>query len=315
MTDKKNKVTGTLTAETIDSLLKEVQKQFGRQALRRFGEGEEISRVETVSSGSILVDQILGVGGYPRGRITEIYGPESSGKTTLGLHAIVEVQKCKGLAAFLDIEHALDAMYAKNLGIDLKNLLVSQPENGEQALDILETLLKAQLFDIIVLDSVAALTPKAELEGDMSDQGIGLQARLMSKALRKINGLISQSKTIVIFINQLRERVGVIFGNPETTPGGRALRFYSTIRLEVRRGETIVQNGVVIANRTKIKVVKNKVAPPFRSAAITINYNRGIDAASEIFDLALAHRLLVKNGVWYSQENERLGQGRQAVFD
>lgn len=234
--------------------------------------GENL-KVETISSGSFLIDQILGVNGYPKGRIIEIYGPESSGKTTLGLHAIVEVQKAGGVAAFLDVEHSLDPHYAKNLGVNLKELLVSQPDYGEQALDILEMLVKSNLVGIVVLDSVAALTPKAELEGDMSEQAIGLQARLMSKALRKLNGIVAKTNTIVLFTNQLREKVGIVFGNPEITPGGRALRFYSSVRLEVRKGENLIENGEIIGNRVKVKVVKNKVAPPFKTSVITINYN------------------------------------------
>lgn len=316
MSEKKNKQETLLADEKIDLVIKEVQRKFGKQALQRFeGNNLKTFEVQVVSTGSILIDQILGIKGYPRGRITEIYGPESSGKTTLGLHAIIEVQKKQGLAAFIDIEQALDAKYATNLGVDLKNLLVSRPENGEQAFDILETLLQSNIFDIIILDSVAALTPKSELEGDMIEQGIGLQARLMSKGLRKINGLISGGKTIVIFINQLREKVGVVFGNPEITPGGRALRFYSSIRMEIRRGEMITNNGVASGNRVKVKIVKNKMAAPFKTTLITINYNRGIDLPSEIFDLALKYNILTKNGVWYALEGKQIGQGKHAVFD
>ncbi|ATZ16433.1 recombination protein RecA [Entomoplasma freundtii] len=300
--------------ELLDEVIKDIEKQFGKNAIMHLDTAEENLRVETVSSGSFLIDQILGVGGYPKGRIIEIYGPESSGKTTLGLHAIAEVQKKGGVAAFLDVEHSLDPRYAQNLGVNLKDLLVSQPDYGEQALDILEMLVKSNLVGIIVLDSVASLTPKAELDGDMGDQTIGLQARLMSKALRKLNGIIAKTNTIVIFTNQLREKVGVIFGNPEVTPGGRALRFYSSIRLEVRKGETITENTDIIGNRVKVKVTKNKVAPPFKTALIAIKYNEGIDKLGEILDLALETNLLQKSGSWYSYENEKIGQGRQATL-
>lgn len=300
--------------ELLEDVIKDIEKQFGKNAIMHLDEVGENLKVETISSGSFLIDQILGVNGYPKGRIIEIYGPESSGKTTLGLHAIVEVQKAGGVAAFLDVEHSLDPHYAKNLGVNLKELLVSQPDYGEQALDILEMLVKSNLVGIVVLDSVAALTPKAELEGDMSEQAIGLQARLMSKALRKLNGIVAKTNTIVLFTNQLREKVGIVFGNPEITPGGRALRFYSSVRLEVRKGENLIENGEIIGNRVKVKVVKNKVAPPFKTSVITINYNWGIDKVSEILELALDYNLIQKSGVWYSYNQEKIGQGKMAAI-
>jgi len=260
-----------------------------------------------------MVDVALGVGGYPKGRIVEIYGPESSGKTTFALHAIAEVQKNGGRAAFIDAEHALDPVYAKNLGVDLDQLLLSQPDTGEQALDICEALVKSQIIDLVVIDSVAALVPQAEIEGEMGDAHVGLQARLMSQALRKLSGALNKTKTTAIFINQLREKVGVMFGNPETTPGGRALKFYSSIRLEVRRSEQIKQGEKVIGNRTNIKVVKNKVAPPFRTAVVDIMYGEGVSKEGEIVDLATEIDLLEKSGAWYSYAGEKIGQGKENV--
>lgn len=293
-------------------VLKDIEKTFGKGAVMQLGDDAE-SFVEASPSGSFLLDNAIGIGGYPKGRIIEIYGPESSGKTTLSLHAIAESQKNGGRAAFIDAEHALDPKYARNIGVDIKNLIVSQPDSGEQALDILEMLVKSGTMDIIVIDSVAALVPKAELDGEMGDQQIGLQARLMSKALRKLNGIVSRTNTVVIFINQLREKVGVIFGNPETTPGGKALRFYSSLRLEVRKGETITTNGEATANKVKIKVVKNKVAPPFKTCVTTIAYNEGIDKMMEIIELASMYNILTKSGVWYSYKEEKIGQGKESV--
>ncbi|WP_208057202.1 recombinase RecA [Spiroplasma chinense] len=294
------------------AVLKDIEKTFGKGSIMRLGDKAN-QYIEALPSGSFLIDRAIGIGGYPKGRIVEIYGPESSGKTTLSLHAIAESQKLGGRAAFIDAEHALDPRYAKNLGVDIENLIVAQPDSGEQALDILEMLVKSSTLDIVVIDSVAALVPKAELDGEMSDQQIGLQARLMSKALRKLNGIISKTNTTVIFINQLREKVGIIFGNPETTPGGRALRFYSSVRLEVRKGESITTNGEVTANRVKIKVVKNKVAPPFKNCVITIAYNKGIEKDNEIVEMATLYNVLTKAGAWYSYNDEKIGQGKESV--
>ncbi|AEI44261.1 RecA [Paenibacillus mucilaginosus KNP414] len=270
-------------------------------------------QVETISSGSLALDIALGIGGFPRGRIIEVYGPESSGKTTVALHAIAEVQKNGGTAAFIDAEHALDPLYASKLGINIDELLLSQPDTGEQALEIAEALVRSGAVDIIVIDSVAALVPKAEIEGEMGDSHVGLQARLMSQALRKLSGAINKSKTIAIFINQLREKVGVMFGNPETTPGGRALKFYSSVRLDVRRIETIKQGNDMVGNRTRIKVVKNKVAPPFKQAEIDIMYGEGISREGSIVDIATEMDVIQKSGAWYSFNNDRLGQGRENV--
>jgi recombination protein RecA len=296
----------------LKTVLKDIEKSFGKGAVMQLGDKADLD-LEVISSGSLLINQALGVGGYPKGRIIEIYGPESSGKTTLALHAIAEAQKEGGVAAFIDAEHALDPKYAKNLGVDLNNLVVSQPESAEQALDILEMLVKSDAVDLLVVDSVAALVPKAELEGEMGDQQIGAQARLMSKALRKLNGIISKTNSTVIFINQLRDKVGIIFGNPEVTPGGKALRYYASIRLEVRKGETIMQNGEPVANKMKVKIVKNKVAPPFKNCQITIAYNKGIDGVAELIDLAIMYDIINKAGAWYAYNEVKIGQGKDAV--
>ncbi|MCT2195102.1 recombinase RecA [Paenibacillus sp. p3-SID1389] len=290
--------------------LRQIEKQFGKGSIMKLGESTHM-QVEIVPSGSIALDIALGTGGLPRGRIIEVYGPESSGKTTVALHAIAEVQKIGGQAAFIDAEHALDPSYASKLGVNIDELLLSQPDTGEQALEIAEALVRSGAVDIIVIDSVAALVPKAEIEGEMGDSHVGLQARLMSQALRKLSGAISKSKTIAIFINQLREKVGVMFGNPETTPGGRALKFYSTIRLDVRRVETIKMGNDMVGNRTRIKVVKNKVAPPFKQAEIDIMYGEGISKEGSIIDLGTELDIVDKSGAWYSYAGERLGQGRE----
>lgn len=294
----------------LDMALKQIEKQFGKGSVMKLGERAD-RKVSTISSGSITLDACLGVGGYPRGRIIEIYGPESSGKTTVALHAIAEVQAQGGQAAFIDAEHALDPAYAQKLGVNIDELLLSQPDTGEQALEIAEALVRSGAVDIIVVDSVAALVPKAEIEGEMGDAHVGLQARLMSQALRKLSGAINKSNTIAIFINQIREKVGVMFGNPETTPGGRALKFYSTIRLEVRRAEQLKQGNDIVGNRTKIKVVKNKVAPPFRVAEVDIMYGEGISREGEVIDIGSELDVVQKSGSWYAYNNERLGQGRE----
>ncbi len=296
--------------KTLDQVLLDIEKQFGKGSVMKLGENEH-REIDVCSSGSLSLDIALGVGGYPKGRIIEIYGPESSGKTTFALHAIAEIQKQGGRAAFIDAEHALDPVYAKNLGVNINELLLSQPDTGEQALEICEALVRSEAIGIIVIDSVAALVPQAEIEGEMGDSHVGLQARLMSQALRKLSGTINKTNTIAIFINQLREKVGVMFGNPETTPGGRALKFYSTIRLDVRRAEQIKQGTDVIGNRTNVKVVKNKVAPPFKIAEVEIMYGQGVSKEGELVDLASNINVLEKSGAWYAYNGEKIGQGKE----
>lgn len=294
----------------LDMALRQIEKQFGKGSIMKLGENTGM-QVEIVPSGSLALDIALGIGGLPRGRVIEIYGPESSGKTTVALHAIAEVQKIGGQAAFIDAEHALDPLYASKLGVNIDELLLSQPDTGEQALEIAEALVRSGAVDIVVIDSVAALVPKAEIEGEMGDSHVGLQARLMSQALRKLSGSISKSKTIAVFINQLREKVGVMFGNPEVTPGGRALKFYSSVRLEVRRIETLKQGNDMVGNRTRIKVVKNKVAPPFKQAEIDIMYGEGISREGSLVDIGVELDIVQKSGAWFSYNGERLGQGRE----
>ncbi len=296
--------------KTLDAVLADIEKQFGKGSIMKLGSSEHME-IDTTSTGSLSLDIALGVGGYPKGRIIEIYGPESSGKTTFALQAIAEVQKAGGRAAFIDAEHALDPVYARNLGVDINELLLSQPDTGEQALEICDALVKSEAINIVVIDSVAALVPQAEIDGDMGDSHIGLQARLMSQALRKLSGTISKTKTTAIFINQLREKVGVMFGNPETTPGGRALKFYATIRLDVRRGEQIKSGDQVIGNRTNIKIVKNKVAPPFKTASVDIMYGEGVSYEGELIDIASSLDIVEKSGAWYAYNGEKIGQGRE----
>lgn len=294
----------------LDNALKKIEKNFGKGSIMRMGDAAD-TQIATISSGSLAIDDALGVGGYPRGRIIEMYGPESSGKTTVALHAVAEVQKQGGTAAYIDAENALDPEYAKALGVDIDNLLLSQPDTGEQGLEIADALIASGAVDIVVVDSVAALVPRAEIEGEMGDTHVGLQARLMSQALRKLSGEINKTKTIAIFINQIREKVGVMFGNPETTPGGRALKFYSTIRMEIRRGEQLKNGTNVIGNRAKIKIVKNKVAPPFKRAEVDIMYGTGISKTGELLDMAVEKDLVKKSGAWYSYGSDRIGQGRE----
>ncbi|MCA0980484.1 MULTISPECIES: recombinase RecA [Exiguobacterium] len=296
--------------QALEMALRQIEKQFGKGSIMRLGENTD-QQVSVIPSGSIALDVALGAGGYPRGRVIEVYGPESSGKTTVALHAIAEVQKRGGQAAFVDAEHALDPKYAKNLGVNIDELLLSQPDTGEQALEIAEALVRSGAVDILVVDSVAALVPKAEIEGEMGDSHVGLQARLMSQALRKLSGATNKSKTIVIFINQIREKIGIMFGNPETTPGGRALKFYSSVRLEVRRAETLKQGQDMVGNRTKIKIVKNKIAPPFKTAEVDIMYGEGISREGELIDIGADLDIVQKSGAWYSFNEERLGQGRE----
>jgi len=296
--------------KALEQVLADIEKQFGKGSIMKLG-GNEHLEIETTSSGSLGLDIALGVGGFPKGRIIEIYGPESSGKTTIALQAVAEVQKAGGRAAFIDAEHALDPVYSKQLGVNIEELLLSQPDTGEQALEICEALVRSEAVNIVVIDSVAALVPQAEIEGEMGDSHVGLQARLMSQALRKLSGTINKTKTTAIFINQLREKVGVLFGNPETTPGGRALKFYSTIRLDIRRGEQIKMGENIIGNKTNIKVVKNKVAPPFKSTSVDIMYGKGVSKSGEIVDIASNLDIVDKSGAWYSYNGEKIGQGRE----
>ena len=302
----------TTNDKTLDQVLLDIEKQFGKGAVMKLGEHEH-QKIDTVSSGSISLDIALGIGGYPKGRIIEIFGPESSGKTTFALHAIAEAQKKGGRAAFIDAEHALDPIYASKLGVNINDLLLSQPDNGEQALEICEALVRSGAISIIVIDSVAALVPQAEIEGEMGDSHVGLQARLMSQALRKLSGIVNKTNTVVIFINQLREKVGIMFGNPEVTPGGRALKFYSSVRLEIRKGEQIKLGSDAIGNRTNIKVVKNKMAPPFKTCSVDIIYGEGVSITGEIVDLGVEANVLEKSGAWYSYNGDKIGQGKENV--
>lgn len=300
------------TDKTLEQVLNDIEKQFGKGSIMKLGDNRHME-IDTSPSGSLALDIALGIGGYPKGRIIEIYGPESSGKTTFALHAIAEVQKRGGRAAFIDAEHSLDPNYAKNLGVNINELLLSQPDTGEQALEICEALVRSNAISIIVIDSVAALVPKAEIDGEMGDSHVGLQARLMSQALRKLSGTINKTNTIAIFINQLREKVGVMFGNPETTTGGRALKFYSSIRLDVRRSEALKMGDGIVGNRTTIKVVKNKVAPPFKTATVDIMYGEGVSKEGELVDLGVQANIIDKSGAWFAYKGEKLGQGKENV--
>jgi recombination protein RecA len=310
MTEPKNK--DKEKKDSIEMAVDQIEKAYGKGAIMRLGEAREMN-VQVIPSGSLSLDLALGVGGVPKGRVIEIYGPESSGKTTLAYHIIAEAQKLGGVAAFVDAEHALDPEYAKNIGVDINKLLISQPDTGEQALEITETLVRSNAIDVLVVDSVAALVPRAEIEGDMGDSHLGLQARLMSQALRKLTGVISKSNTVVIFINQIRMKIGVMFGNPETTTGGQALKFYSSVRMDIRRTEQLKDGDTAIGNRVKVKIVKNKVAPPFKSAEFDIMFNQGISKAGEIVDLGVKYGIVSKAGAWYEYNGEKIGQGREAV--
>ncbi|MBR6897742.1 MAG: recombinase RecA [Lachnospiraceae bacterium] len=297
--------------KALDAAIAQIEKSYGKGSVMKLGDPTRQMNVEAVPTGSMSLDIALGVGGVPKGRIVEIYGPESSGKTTVALHMVSEIQKRGGIAGFIDAEHALDPVYAKNIGVDIDNLYISQPDNGEQALEICETMVRSGAVDIVIVDSVAALVPKAEIDGEMGDSHVGLQARLMSQALRKLTAVVSKTNCIVIFINQLREKIGIMFGNPETTTGGRALKFYASIRMDVRRGEQIKSGGEVIGNRTKVKIVKNKVAPPFKEAEFDIMYGKGISTYGDILDLASNSGIIVKAGAWYAYNGEKIGQGRE----
>jgi recombination protein RecA len=299
--------------KALDAAVGQIEKQFGKGSIMRLGQNNAVAPVEVISTGAISIDYALGIGGVPRGRVIEIFGPESSGKTTLALQVIAEAQKKGGMAAFVDAEHALDAAYAKKLGVDLDNLLVSQPDNGEQALEIVEVIIRSNSVDVVVVDSVAALVPRAEIEGEMGEAQMGLQARLMSQALRKLTGAVSKSKTSLIFINQLREKIGVMFGNPETTTGGRALKFYSSVRIDIRRIGAIKDGESVVGGRTRVKIVKNKLAPPFREAEFDVMYGEGVSREGDLIDIAVEHKIIEKSGAWFAYGGERLGQGRENV--